>query len=345
MTESLPDSIPNVAALEEHLSRPSSGVVDALSRLSGDLMLLGVGGKMGLSLSVMARRALDLAGKSNRVIGVSRFTRGGQAQFTSRGVETIACDLLDECQVASLPDVENLVVMTGRKFGSTGDEPFTWAMNALIPSIVCRRFPKSRLVVFSTGNVYGLSPVGAGGSCEADTLQPAGEYAQSCLARERIYHYCCVREGIPLAIVRLNYACDLRYGVLVDLARRVRLKQPIDLAMGWFNTIWQQDANTQALQAFDHLTAPPWVVNVTGPELLSVRTVCEQFGSRWGVPVTFTGAESETALISRVDRSLAAFGSPSVSASRLIDWVADWIERDQPWLGKPTHFESRSGQF
>lgn len=340
------DSIATVDELNDRLSRPTPAVVEAIGRLSGDLMLLGVGGKMGPSLARMARRAFDEAGQSaRRVIGVSRFTADGREDFARHGIETIACDLLDERQVARLPDVDNLVVMTGRKFGSTGNEPLTWAMNALVPAIVCRRFPRSRMVVFSTGNVYGLTPVAGGGSQEGDVPQPVGEYAQSCLARERMYQYFGERDQIPLAIIRLNYACDLRYGVLVDLARRVRQREPVDLAMGWFNTIWQQDANAQTLCSFDHLTVPPALVNVTGLELLSVRQVCEQFGRRWNVPVTFVGTEAETALLSRVDKSQRLFGPPTVSGGQLLDWVADWIERDQPWLGKPTHFESRSGQF
>lgn len=340
-----PATISNVETLEELLSRPTPRVVEALSRFGGDLMLLGVAGKMGPSLARMARRAFDEAGLNRRVIGVSRFAGSDRGDLERWGIETIACDLLDEKQVAALPEVAGVVVMAGRKFGSTGDEPLTWAMNAWLPAVICRRFARSRLVAFSTGNVYGLSPVAAGGSKEDEELAPVGEYAQSCLARERMYEYFSRRDQIPLSLIRLNYACDLRYGVLVDLARKVRQRRPVELEMGWFNTIWQGDANALSLCAFDHLTVPPWVVNVTGQESISVRTVCSELGRRWNIPVEFVGQEAETALISRVDRATEFLGRPQVELSRLLDWVADWVERDQPILSKPTHFESRSGKF
>jgi nucleoside-diphosphate-sugar epimerase len=279
------------------------------------------------------------------VIAVSRFSGGGETRFNSHGVETIRCDLLSENDVARLPHAANVVFMTGRKFGSTGDEAATWAMNSYLPGVVCRRFCNSRIVAFSTGNIYGLSPVSRAGSREDDTPEPVGEYAMSCLGRERVFEHFSRTLGIPTALVRLNYACDLRYGVLVDLAERVWNERPIDLTMGYFNTIWQGDANAFTLQALDHVASPPWIVNVTGPELLSVRAVCEEFGRRMIKSVRFEMVEAETALLSHVGRLAQTFGAPQIAADQLIEWIAEWIVRGGPRLNKPTHFESRSGKF
>ncbi|MGE5191098.1 MAG: NAD-dependent epimerase/dehydratase family protein [Deltaproteobacteria bacterium] len=331
--------------LEAALSEPTTAVIETLRRRRGDIILLGVGGKMGLSLARMARRASDAAGVSRRVIGVSRFSAGAEAAFNAHGIETIRCDLLNEDDVAQLPDAENVVFMTGKKFGSSDDMPSTWAMNSYLPAIVCRKFRRSRIVAFSTGNVYGLTPVARGGSLESDEPEPVGEYAMSCLGRERIFEYFSRSRDIPAALIRLNYACDLRYGVLVDLARQVWSGQAVDLTMGHFNTIWQGDANAWMLQAFDHAGAPPWIINVTGPELLSVRAVCGRFGRIMGKPVCFKGTESDTALLSDARRAVAQFGSPRVGADQLTEWVAHWVMRGGRQLGKPTHFESRSGRF
>jgi len=331
--------------LEAALSEPTAAVVETLRRLPGDIILLGVGGKMGLSLARMARRASDAAGASRRVIGVSRFSAGGEAAFNTQGIETIRCDLLKEDDVASLPDAENVIVMTGKKFGSWDDMPGTWAMNSYLPAIVCRRFRGSRIVAFSTGNVYGLTPVARDGSLETDNPEPVGEYAMSCLGRERMFEYFSRSLDIPLALIRLNYACDLRYGVLVDLARQVWSGQPIDLVMGHFNTIWQGDANAWTLQAFGQVAVPPWIINVTGPEILSVRAVCERFGRTMNRPVRFTGCESETALLSNAKLAAESFGPPRVGADRLVERVAHWLMRGGAHLDKPTHFESRSGRF
>ncbi|MGH7137563.1 MAG: NAD-dependent epimerase/dehydratase family protein, partial [Pirellulales bacterium] len=291
------------------------------------------------------KRASDAAGLRRRVMGVARFSSGGEAELQAHGIETIRCDLLDEEAVSNLPDAEHVIFMAGRKFGSTGDEATTWAMNAWLPAVICQRYRRSRIVAFSTGNVYGLAPVDGGGSRETDVPQPLGEYAMSCLARERLLEYFNLRYAAPMAIVRLNYACDLRYGVLVDLAQKIVHGQPIDLAMGHFNTIWQGDANAMALCAFAHTASPPWTVNITGPETLSVRGVCQRLGELLDKPVRFLGAETPTALLS--DASLAAetFGPPRVREEQLIEWVARWVARGGRTLDKPTHFESRSGRF
>jgi nucleoside-diphosphate-sugar epimerase len=339
------DRIETEAQLEAWLSEPTPEVIETLGRLPGDLVLLGVAGKMGPTLARMAKRASDAAGIRRRVIGVARFSDGGQEPLEAHGIETIRCDLLDEDEVAGLPDAPNVIFMAGRKFGSTGDEPLTWAMNAYLPAIICRKYRHSRIAAFSTGNVYGLSALAGGGSRESDLLQPIGEYAMSCLARERLFAYFSRALNIPMAILRLNYACELRYGVLVDLAQRIARGEPIDLTMGHFNVIWQGDANAMTLRALAHVSTPPWVVNMTGPETLSVRDVCIRLGELLGKPVRFSGIESPEALLSNASIGLARLGPPRVSAAELTGHVADWIARGGRTLGKPTHFESRDGKF
>lgn len=333
------------AELDFALSHPTPEVVDVLGRLAGDILLLGVGGKMGLSLARMARRASDLAGVPRKVIGVSRFRTHGQTEFEACGITTITCDLLDEHSVEQLPDAPNVIAMAGMKFGSSGNEPLTWAMNAYMPAIICRRFRNSRIVAFSTGNIYGLTDVKGIGSKEADPPCPVGEYAMSCLGRERIYQYFSQVLNIPLALIRLNYACDLRYGVLVDLALKIWKGEPIDLGMGYFNTIWQGDANAMVLRAFELTKSPSWIVNVTGEEKLLVRDVCQTLARKMGRDVVFTGLESTTALLSDSTLGFQTLGRPTVSASELIEWVANWVLKGGRSLGKPTHFESRDGQF
>ena len=340
-----PNSIATEVELEDRLSEPTAAVVETLGRLSGDILVLGVAGKMGPTLARMARRASDAAGVRRRVIGVSRFSAGNREALESHGIETIACDLLDEAEVAKLPDAANVVFMAGMKFGSTGNESATWAMNSYLPGVACRKYNRSRIVAFSTGNVYGLAPVEGSGSREDDSPQPVGEYAMSCLGRERILEYFSRRLGIPMAIIRLNYACELRYGVLVDIAQRAWAGEPIELGMGYFNTIWQGDANALTLRAFDQLATPPWVVNVTGVYRLSVRAVGEQFGRLLGRPVRFARTESATALLSDARIGAERLGAPRVPVAQLITWVADWVARGEKSLGKPTHFGSRDGSF
>ena len=335
-----------VAELEDRLSEPTPGVIETLRALPGDILLLGVAGKMGPTLARMAKRASDAASVRRRVIGVSRFSDASQvAPLNAHGIETIRCDLLDEAVVAQLPEVENIVYCAAMKFGSTGNESLTWAMNTWLPSVVCRKFRRSRIVAFSTGNIYGLVPVSSGGSVERDLPQPVGEYAMSCLGRERIFEHFSRTLGIPTTLIRLNYACELRYGVLVDLARKIWTGQPVDLGMSWFNCLWQGDANAQTLQSLALTTTPPFVLNLTGPELLRVRDVAEELGRRMNRPVTFTAAEGDSALLNNASKTLARFGAPRVCASDLLSWVAEWVMRGGPDLGKPTHFESRDGRF
>ena len=342
----LTPSIADVAQLDDLLSEPTDAAIDAVSRIDGDIIILGVAGKMGPTLARMARRASDRAGVRRRVIGVARFSDTGQEDALRRhDIETIRCDLLDEESVARLPDASNVVFMAGRKFGSSGDEPLTWAMNTYLPSIVCRRYRESRIVAFSTGNVYGLTRAGTGGSVETDPPRPVGEYAMSCLGRERMFEHFGRALEMPVALVRLNYAVEMRYGVLLDLARKVYERQRVDVTMGYFNVIWQADANAMALALFNHVAIPPRVVNVAGPEELSVRNTCEKLAHLMDREVSFEGTEAPDALLSNsaLGRSLA--GEPRVNAEQLMAWAADWVRRGGPTLDKPTHFESRDGRF
>jgi nucleoside-diphosphate-sugar epimerase len=334
------------AALEDALSTPSSGLLASLRSTPGDILVLGAAGKMGPTLSRMARRAIDALGRHDRVIAVSRFSSpSSEHALRSWNVDTIRCDLLDRSAVAALPDAPNLIFMAGQKFGTSDAPSSTWAMNVVLPSIAAERYAESRIVAFSTGNVYALSPVRSGGSRETDAPSPIGEYAMSCLGRERIFEDAAARRGTRVAIVRLNYAIDLRYGVLVDIASRVLRGEPVDLRMGHVNVIWQGDANDWALRCLAHASAPPFVVNVTGSETLSVREVATRFGELLHRTPTFAGTESPDALLSNASTAHRLFGEPSVSASTLIQWVAAWVKAGHPLLGKPTHFEERTGAF
>ena len=340
------DTIQDLEQLEDRLSEPTPEVVETLQRLEGDLIVLGIAGKMGPSLARMARRASDLAGVRRRIIGVARFSAAGiEAELQRHGIETIRCDLLDEEAVRRLPSAPNVLYLAGMKFGATGQEPLTWAMNTHLPAIVCRKYARNRIVAFSTGNVYGLVPAASGGSLETDSPGPVGEYAMSCLGRERIFEHFSRTQGTRVVLIRLNYACDLRYGVLVDLAQKVLAGMPIDLGMGWFNTLWQGDANAMTLRCFDHVASPPLALNLTGPELLNVRDTCEKLGKLLGRQPMFTGTESTTALLSNARRAFGFFGLPQVSADRLLDWVVAWLRQGGPTLNKPTHFEARDGRF
>ncbi len=326
--------------LEDALSRPTPEVCATLARHPGGIVFLGAAGKMGPTLARMAKRA----DPARRVVAVSRFSGGGEEGFTAHGVETIRCDLLNEAEVANLPDAPNVVYMPGRKFGSTGDEATTWAVNCYLPAVVCKRYARSRIVAFSTGNVYPFSRPESGGPTEDTPLAPVGEYGASALGRERMFGHFSRALGVPVGIIRLNYAVDLRYGVLVDVARKVRAGEPVDLAMGHFNTIWQGDANAMTLRAFDHCAVPPRAFNVTGP-VARVRGVAEHFGRLFGVAPRFTGTEADTALISNPAAGVAALGPLRVSTDELVGWVADWLVRGGRLIEKPTHFEARDGKF
>jgi nucleoside-diphosphate-sugar epimerase len=340
------DSIQSVEQLEDMLSDPTPGLVEMMRRISGDILVLGVAGKMGPSLSRMAKRAAEAAGGKRRVIGVSRFSeKTQQKELEQHGIETIRCDLLDRDALGKLPDAPNVVFMAGMKFGATGNEPLTWTMNSYLPGMVCERYRTSRIVAFSTGNLYGLSPVVLGGSVESDTLNPAGDYAMSCLGRERMFEHFSKLHKTPVALIRLNYSTELRYGALVDLATKVWTGYPVDLAMGNVNCIWQADANAMALRAFEHAASPAFYLNVAGPELLSVRRVCQQFGEMMGKKPVFQGQEAADALLNNGQLGHRLYGYPRVSVQQMLIWIADWVMRGGAMLGKPTHFEARDGKF
>lgn len=335
------------ATLEDHLSRPTRDTVETMARLTGDLLVLGAGGKLGLSLCRLARRSLDRAGNQRRVIAVSRFSgRDSTALFHEAGIETIAADLLDQNALSALPDTPNVVFLGGMKFGATGAPGQTWALNTLMPGLVARRFARSRIVALSTGNVYAFSDVRSGGAVETDPPAPVGEYAQSCLGRERLFQYFSERHGTPVALIRLNYANDLRYGVVLDVAQKVAAGQPIDVTMGYVNVIWQGDANAVVLRALDHCASPPTILNVSGPETIAVRWLATELARLLDMPApAFTGAEAPTALLSNCSRYHALFGYPTMPLGQLLAWTAQWVRQGGRTLNKPTRFEARDGQF
>jgi nucleoside-diphosphate-sugar epimerase len=329
--------------LEDELSRPSEADCALMRHLEGYVLVLGAGGKMGPSLARLARRATDGASVRRRIIAVSRFaTAGLTQQLADWDVEAISCDLLDREQVFRLPDSENVLFLAGRKFGSIGNLPLTWATNVLLPALAAERYSGSRIVALSSGNVYPLARTPAN---EQTPPAPVGEYAQSVLGRERTFEYFSVRDRTPVALLRLNYANDLRYGVLLDIGQRVWEGRPVSLAVGSVNVIWQRDANSICLRALELASSPPLVLNVTGPEVLAVRWVARRFGEILGVEPKFEGTEGETALLSDSSLCCRLLGPPTVGPDEMIRMTAEWIRAGGPTLNKPTHFEVRDGAF
>ena len=332
--------------LEDILAEPSQADARAMAEMEGDLLILGVAGKMGPSLAKRARRACERAKLPKRIIGVARFSDPRvQQELQAVGIETVSADLLAPGALATLPDAPNVLYMAARKFGSTGAEHLTWAMNTLLPALVADRYAASRIVAFSTGNIHPLVPVAQGGASEDTPTGPVGEYAQSALGRERIFEYFSQRNQTRMMFLRLNYAIDLRYGVLLDIGQKVFERRPIDVSMGHVNVIWQGDANSIALRSFALCQSPPAVLNITGPETVPVRWISRRFGERFGVEPVVTGVESETALLSNAARCHRLFGYPAVTLEQMIEWVADWIGMGGATLSKPTHFETRDGRF
>lgn len=339
-------AVEGVEQLEHLLARPSRADVECLRRLAGDVLILGAGGKMGPSLARRIRRGSDEAGAKRRVIAASgSWETGAREGLEAAGVETITCDFLDREALARIPDCANVLYLVGRKFGTQERSDLTWAVNTLVPAYALSRFAASRLVVFSSGNVYGMVPVSGGGSVETDIPQPLGEYAQSCLGRERLVEYFSRETRTRCLLFRLNYAVDLRYGVIMDVGRRVFDGQPIDLRVGCANVIWQGDANSYALRALPLAESPARVLNVTGPEMVSIRELACWFGARFGREPRFEGTEGAAALLSNASRCHAALGLPEVPLDRLRQWAAAWIIAGAPRLAKPTRYEVADGRY
>lgn len=338
--------IASVEELESALSEPSEALVQDMSSWDDGLMVLGAGGKMGPTLCRMAANAFRRGGADREVIAVSRFTNPVEKEkLEAAGVRTVSADLMDPESLRALPDCKNIIFAAGRKFGSTGGESVTWAMNAYLPGLVASRFAGSRIAVFSSGNVYPFVPVGSGGCSEEHPVGPVGEYAQSVLGRERIFEYFSRTSGTPVTLIRLNYAAELRYGVLVDIASAIAAGEPVDVTMGHVNVVWQRDANEYAIRSLGLADSPPTVFNLTGPETVSVRWAAERLADAMGKDVTFVGEESPTALLNNAARCHKLFGYPRTSLAQMISLVADWIGRGGATHGKPTHFQTRDGKF
>ncbi|MHC8517232.1 NAD-dependent epimerase/dehydratase family protein [Sporosarcina sp. ITBMC105] len=332
--------------LDDFMTAPSLELIEDLKLVDGDIIILGVGGKMGPTLAKMTKRAIDQAGLDKKVIGVSRFSSENlKNELEEFGIETIAVDLLKDEQLQSLPDVKNVIFMAGNKFGTAGNEHFTWAMNAYLPGRIADKFKNSRIVAFSSGNVYPLTNV-VNGNCSEDTpASPIGEYAQSCLGRERVLTNFSRTNDTPMLILRLNYAIDLRYGVLLEIAKHVFEGTAIDLTMGSVNVIWQGDANEYAVRSLLHCENPPKILNVTGPETISVRWLAKEFGKRFDKEAEFINEEQSTALLNNSSKAHQLFGYPKVPLQQMIDMTAEWLVNKGETLNKPTHFQERKGEF
>ncbi len=343
MQNELPDRFEDVEHLEEVMSRPSPALVEDLRAVDGGILVVGAGGKMGPTVARMAKRATP----DKRIVAVARFSEPGLIErLQSWGVETVTADLLDQGSVEELlPRLDNIVFMAGRKFGSTGREDLTWAMNTYVPALVAHSFPEARVVAYSTLCVYPFVPVAHGGATEETPVGPPGEYAMSCVGRERMFEYISRQHGTPGRLLRLSYAIDMRYGVLHDIATAILAGREIDLAMGHANVIWQGDAASQSLRALRHVTAPTSPLNISGPEIASIRHLANKLGQLLGKIPRFTGTEADTAWVADTSAASRLFGYPDVTLNRLLEWTADWVSRDMPSLAKPTKFSERSGDY
>ena len=332
--------------LDGMLAAPSQLLIDDMAKIEGDIIILGAGGKMGPTLCYLAKNACEAAGVSKRIIAVSRYQDPvARKLIESNGIETVSCDLLGSGIVDSLPDAKNVIYMAGRKFGTKNEEYLTWAMNAYLPSVVSECYKNSRIVVFSSGNIYPFVNINQGGCTEETPVMPVGEYAMSCLARERMFEYASRTHNTPVFMYRLNYAIDLRYGVLYDLAAKIMKNEPIQLNTPFFNCIWQKDANEIAIRSLLHCKTPPEIVNVTGPETVSVRYAAGELAKSLSRDVTFLGSEEENALLSNSNKCISLFGYPTVGIKDMIKMQAEWILDGGRSLDKPTHFEERRGNF
>ncbi|WP_052667014.1 NAD-dependent epimerase/dehydratase family protein [Nitriliruptor alkaliphilus] len=336
----------DVAELDAWLSEPRPALIEDLRALEGDVVVLGAAGKLGPSLVRLAVQAIDAAGTDSEVFAVSRFTAPGAAdEMATTGATVIRADITDDAGLAALPDAANVIYLVGAKFGTAGNEAGTWATNAYLPGRVAQRYAGSRIVALSTGNVYPFWPNGSGGPAEEDPVAPIGDYAMSCLGRERIFTHFAQELRIPTALIRLNYATEMRYGVLVDVARAVHTGEPVDVTMGYVNVVWQGYANEVILRSLLHADVPPFILNLTGPETVSIRAVAATLGRLMGRAVRYVGDEAPTALLSNATRCHGLFGYPEVPLGRLLEATAEWVASGRPLLDKPTKFGSREGRF
>src|SRR4030095_9148392 len=336
----------NIEAVYKSLLQPSDDLVADIAKIDGDIIILGVGGKMGPGLARVAKQAVDKAGVNKKMVGVARFSEPGlQEELNKEGIETINADLLDDDKLQALPEIKNVLYLAGTKFGTSGNESFTWAMNAYLPGRVAQKFKKSRIVVFSTGNVYPLVPAVRGGATEDLSPEPIGEYGQSCLGRERIFQYFSSKNNTPVLIYRLNYANDVTYGVLLEIAKSVKEEKPVDLGMGTASVIWQGDANEVAIRCLLHCSVPAKILNVTGPEIVSIRWLAEQFGKMLGVNPQFINEEQSTSFLSNAAESFRLFGYPKVTLKQMMEIVLEWLNQGGKIINKPTHFSERKGKY
>lgn len=338
--------INTIKELEDKLSEPSKLLINDMAKIEGDIMILGVGGKMGPTLAKLAKRAIDSVGMEKKIIAASRFSKVKlYEELSELGIECIKADLLDDAALSQLPNCKNVIYMAGNKFGTSGNEHFTWAMNAYLPGRVAEKYKDSNIVVFSTGNVYPFVPIESGGATENIKPSPIGEYAQSCLGRERVFQHFSIKNETKMLLFRLNYALDLRYGVLLEIGKSVFDQKPIDLSMGYANVIWQGDANEFAIRSLLHCESPAKKLNVTGPETISIKWLAKEFGKLLNKEPIFNNHPAETALLNNSNHAYEVLGKPSTPLSDMIEWTAHWLKIDGEELGKPTHFQERKGDF
>jgi len=335
-----------IEAVYKKSLEPSDDLIADLIKIEGDIIILGIGGKMGPGLARVAKQAVDKAGINKKIIGVARFTEAGlQEELTKEGIETYKADLLNDDQLQALPDAKNVLYLAGVKFGTEGNKPFTWAMNSYLPGRVAEKYKNSNIVAFSTGNVYSMVPITSQGATEDTAPEPAGEYAQSCLGRERMFQYFSTKNNTPVLIYRLNYANDVTYGVLVEIAKAVKEKQAIDLTMGTASVIWQGDANEIAIRCLNHCNVPANILNVTGPEIVSFKWLAEQFGKMFGVKPIFINEEQQTSYLANAAECFRLFGYPKVTLLQMMELVAEWLNQSKRTLDKPTHYSERKGKY
>ena len=342
----IPNYFSSEDELDDFLATPYPELIQMMKRLDGAIMLLGAGGKIGPSLALAAVNACKEAGVKKEIIAVDlHFAQTQQQKIESAGIKTLFCDLLNPVEIKSLPKTKNIIFMAGRKFGEMGSETLTWLINVIVPNNVALAFKESNMITFSTGCVYALESPSSGGSKETDAPAPVGEYANSCLGRERVFEYYSDRYKTKVLLFRLNYAVEMRYGVLVDIAQQVYAQQPVDISVNATNVIWQGDAINRALLCLEHTASPAAKLNVTGREIVSIHEIATAFAKRFKVPVKFTGIDSGKSYLSNASRSIELFGEPRISMQQMIDWIADWIQRGGEMLGKPTHYQVTDGQF